>query len=106
MHNRRYQDQFMDERNLALELMKSIREIDCRINELKLIYRIVGDDKPMGLKNDIAKRIERLIETRFCLIYSFNDLVPTLQSSEEKNDMTTGVFEAMKLTYTNFKRKL
>lgn len=85
-----------------MELLKSIREIDARIDELKIV---LGDGPCPGQperRQKIVDRVERLIETRFCLVYSFMDLNPTFQIDTE----SLNPFEHFGVTYNMLKRKL
>jgi hypothetical protein len=57
---------------LARHMLASIKEVNIRIRELKgfLSDGCCKEDK----KNEILQRIERLIDTKFCIIYSIYDI--------------------------------
>lgn len=99
----------MDSRELSLELLKSIREIDCRIDELKMYldYNRPAAGEPER-RTYLIQRMERLIETRFCLVYSFMDLNPSIKNETAGTQQveSTNPFENLNITYEDLRRKL
>lgn len=96
------EDKYMDKHQLSLELLKSMREIDARIDELKII---LGDGPCPGQperRQKILDRIERLIETRFCLVYSFMDINPSFELDPE----SLNPFEHFQAHYKLLKRQI
>jgi len=85
----------LDSRWLGIELCRSIRDIDCRIEELKRCLDMVKDEH----KVVIRKRVGRLVETRFCLIYSLMDTHPVITKTDSLNP-----FESFRITYEMVKR--
>ena len=82
--------EFLEKQRLSVELLKSIRDIDVRIVELKLA------------KDGIIQRIDDLIHTRFLLIHSFMDTNPNM----DKTDKGTNPFEKIDTSYQQLKREL
>ena len=68
----RYGDEKLSNARMSIELIDSIKTISARIDELKMIVKQNGHDRRQGL----VKRVERLMETRMKLIYSFMDINP------------------------------
>ena len=99
------QAEYMDRYRLSLELMKTIREIDARINELK---GVLGTGPCPGMperRQKIVERVERLIETRFCLVYSFLDLNPTYKDKRQEFE-SINPFDNIKVDYESIKRQI
>jgi hypothetical protein len=67
------------------QILSSIRETNRRLDELKWVVKEGLCDGPMGLRA-IAKRIERLSETRMKLIYSVSDLRRRINRSIGKEE--------------------
>jgi hypothetical protein len=95
-------DDKMDPHWLSLELCKSIREIDCRIDELKIVLGEGPARKIDERRKSIVERVERLIETRFCLVYSLMDINPGLKKDEE----SLNPFDHFSVTYDLLKRNI
>jgi hypothetical protein len=71
---------------LARGLFAGIRETNIRLRELKNFLKedLCKEDR----KEEILKRIERLVDTKFCLIYSIYDIRNKL--IRELSDSLTG----------------
>lgn len=89
----------MDAHWLSLELCKSIRDIDTRLDELKIILGGIKNER----RKHIVERVERLIETRFCLIYSLMDVNPGMRPL---NEDSTNPFDNIHITYDMVKRQI
>jgi len=96
-------EEYMDHRELSLELLKSIREIDCRIDELKIILGSGPCPGQPERRQKVVDRVERLVETRFCLVYSFMDLNPSLH---KKNPESINPFDTLQIEYKHLKRNI
>lgn len=91
----------VDSRTLSLELLKSIRDIDSRIDEIRLI--LLGRSTNVEERRQtLQKRVEKLIETRFCLLSSFADINPSFG----KHTDSTNPFEAITSNYSTVKRQI
>lgn len=67
------------------ELLCSIRELNRRIDELKIVYRQPSCQGE--IKNFIKDRIWRLYDTKFCLIHSIYDLrMNVIKAFSHEND--------------------
>lgn len=83
---------------LCRELIDSIKMLDVRINELQMIVKSnpYGDDRRTG----IVQRIERLIDTRFKLLFTLMDVT----SENQMNPMS--IFGKIGVDYNSFKRPI
>jgi hypothetical protein len=90
--------EFLDKQRLSIELLKSIRDIDVRISELKLMLVNHSSER----RNWVVQRVDDLIHTRFLLIHSFMDVNP----NTNKVDKGTNPFDFIDTGYTQLKRKL
>ena len=100
--NDRSENEQMDAHWLSLELCKSIREIDCRIDELKIVLGNGPTPNSNERRKRIVERVERLIETRFCLVYSLMDINPGLKKDAE----SLNPFDHFSVTYDLLKRNI
>lgn len=94
--------EFMDSRKFSLELLKSIRELDVRIDELRMV---LGNGPCPGQperRQAIVERVQRLVETRFCLVYSFMDINPNIKKTSE----SLNPFDAIPTDYDSIKREI
>lgn len=96
----------MDPQHLSLELLKSIREIDCRIDELKKYlefnkYQMNQEETRAYL----LRRIEGLLEDRFCFVYSFLELNPVIKNERDLLSENTNPFKNLGITYEDLRRK-
>lgn len=93
-------DNYLDPRVLAIEMLHSIRDTDVRLDELKSLVKL--DDIQNEKRKSILKRIGRLIETRFQLIFSLMDVTkrnPRLVDSSNP-------FDYLEFEYKEIKRKI
>lgn len=90
----------IEPRRMAIELLASIRETDCRIDELRHLVNL--DDIANERRKNILRRINRLIDTRFCLVYSFMDVTGRRRDTKD----STNPFDHMNINYEDLKRKL
>ena len=89
----------MDPHWLSLELCKSIRDIDNRLDELKIVLGSTKNER----RKHILERVERLIETRFCLVYSLMDVNPGMKKLDEDS---SNPFDNIRITYDLMKRQI
>lgn len=75
---------------MSLELIDSIKNVSARIDELRMIV------KDGNKTQRLVERIERLVDTRMKLIYSFMDINPHI------NPDKTNPFSSINVTYKNF----
>ncbi len=99
------QNEYMDRYRLSLEILKSIREIDTRISELKLVLGTGPCPGQPERRTSLVERVHRLIETRFCLVYSFLDLNPTYKDKEREFE-STNPFDNINVEYAGLKRQI
>ena len=67
-----HDDTYLNPRILAVELLHSIRDIDCRIDELKMLIDANGLQQEK--RKRILERICTLIDTRYKLIDSLEEV--------------------------------
>jgi len=75
--------EYLETVNLLTQLLKSIRDVNRRISELKWIIKEKLYNKQE--KKTITSKIERLYETRMCLIYSVFDVRETANKTLGKS---------------------
>lgn len=93
-------DSYLDDRQLAIELLHSIRDIYCRIDELRMLIDANGLQQEKRKK--ILSRIAALIETRSCLVDSLQRVTgrnPDLVDS-------TNPFDYLQIQYEDLKNEI
>jgi hypothetical protein len=93
--------EFMDERQLSLELLDSIKSIDVRIDELKKIFKRHPMSEEDERRGAITERMRSLVETRFSLMYTFMDL-----NNRMKKRGALNPFDIIDVEYNQLKREI
>jgi len=93
---------FASVEELARELFSSVRDLDCRVYELKLLIS-KGSELGKDANNHLRSRVKSLVNTRFCLVYSLLDIREKLLKSVGPESASFLSFEYF---YANLKRQL
>lgn len=93
---------YIEDRRFCIELLNSIREVDCRINELKMLINTNGLQQEK--RKNILKRIFHLIDTRSKCTYSFMDVVGRRKVS--KHPDISNPFDALEVQYRDLSRQI
>lgn len=93
-------NEYLHPRRLAIELLHSIRDIDCRISELKMLIDMNGLQQEK--RKYILARIATLIDTRFKLVYSFMDVT---KRDPELCD-SSNPFDYLQIEYRHLRRQI
>ena len=84
---------------MSLSILESIRCVDARLDELKMIARLTDFERREVIRN----RMTSLLDTRFKLICSFMDLNAD-NSAIDRGMMNP--FDSLKITYHDLKRQI
>lgn len=91
---------------LVAQILSTVRSLDARLDELKLIMTAGVLDPNARLA--LRERMERLVESRFCLVYSLMDLrcaTVSYLNFDGNNESATKMFSATSY-YDKLKRQI